>query len=33
MNKTKIIKTLIDTEKQCGLVETLRRVVGKNVIV
>lgn len=33
MNKTKIIKTLIDTEKQCGLVETLRRVVGKNVMV
>ena len=33
MNKTKIIKTLIDTEKQYGLVETLRRVVGKNVMV
>ena len=33
MNKTKIIKTLIDTEKQYGLVETLRRVVGKNIMV
>lgn len=33
MNKTKIIKTLIDTEKQYGLVETLRRVVGKNIMI
>lgn len=33
MNKTKIIKTLIDAEKQCGLVETLRRAVGKNIMV
>lgn len=33
MNKNTIIKTLIDTERQCGLVETLRRTVGKNIMI
>lgn len=31
MNKAEIVKTLIDAEKQCGLVDTLHRVFGKNI--
>ncbi len=31
MNKEEIVKVLMDTEKKCGLVETLYRVFGKNI--
>ena len=31
MNKAEVVKTLIYTEKQYGLVETLHRVFGKNI--
>lgn len=31
MNKEEVVKTLTDAEKQCGLVETLHRVFGKNI--
>ena len=31
MNKIEVVKTLINTEKQYGLVETLHRVFGKNI--
>lgn len=31
MNKAEVVKTLINTEKQYGLVETLHRVFGKNI--
>lgn len=31
MNKAEVVKTLMDAEKQCGLVDTLHRVFGKNI--
>ena len=31
MNKTEVVKTLMDAEKQCGLVDTLHRIFGKNI--
>lgn len=31
MNKVEVVKTLMDAEKQCGLVDTLHRVFGKNI--
>lgn len=31
MNKSKTVKTLLEAEKQCGLVDTLHRVFGKNI--
>ena len=31
MNKTEVVKTLMDAEKQYGLVDTLHRVFGKNI--
>ena len=31
MNKAEVVKTLINTEKKYGLVETLHRVFGKNI--
>lgn len=31
MNKAEVVKTLIGAEKQCGLVDTLHRVFGKNI--
>ena len=31
MNKAEVVKNLIDAEKQCGLIETLHRVFGKNI--
>ena len=31
MNKTEVVKTLVDAEKQYGLVDTLHRVFGKNI--
>lgn len=31
MNKSEVVKTLMDAEKQCGLVDTLHRVFGKNI--
>ena len=33
MNKAKIITALMDSEKQYGLVDTLHRVFGKNILV
>ncbi len=31
MNKAEVVKTLMDAEKKCGLVEALHRVFGKNI--
>ena len=31
MNKAEVVKTLMDSEKQCGLVDTLHRIFGKNI--
>ena len=31
MNKTEVVKTLIDAQKEYGLVETLHKVFGKNI--
>ena len=31
MNKAEVVKTLMDAEKQCGLVDTLYRIFGKNI--
>ena len=31
MNKEEVIKTLIEAEKKCGIVDTLHRVFGKNI--
>lgn len=31
MNKAEVVKTLMDAEKQCGLVDTLHRIFGKNI--
>ena len=31
MNKTEVVKTLIDSQKEYGLVETLHKVFGKNI--
>ena len=31
MNKAEVVKTLIDAEKKCGLVDTLHRVFGKDI--
>lgn len=31
MNKAEVVKTLMDAEKQCGLVDTLHRIFGNNI--
>lgn len=31
MNKAEVVKTLMDAEKQCGLVDTLHRFFAKNI--
>lgn len=31
MNKAEVVKTLMDAEKQCGLVDTLHSIFGKNI--
>ena len=31
MNKAEVVKTLMYAEKQCGLVDTLHRIFGKNI--
>lgn len=31
MNKAEVVKTLMDAEKQCGLVDTLHCIFGKNI--
>ena len=31
MNKAEVVKTLIDAQKEYGLVETLHKVFGKNI--
>lgn len=31
MNKAEVVKSLMDAEKQCGLVDTLHRIFGNNI--
>ena len=31
MNKAEVVKTLMDADKQCGLMDTLHRIFGKNI--